>query len=121
VHNTKELRCRRSLENFPEIITRLAGMTERFATTVDCADISFLPDGMLAAVPARRHGLAGSNEGLVVRPRVGRAAVVTSKSPATVRPRSLTASKISSNSRNVTGAGSVSVVKADRTSTSPPG
>jgi hypothetical protein len=51
VHNTKELRCRRSLENFPEIITRLAGMTERFATTLDCADISFLPDGILDELP----------------------------------------------------------------------
>jgi hypothetical protein len=47
VHNTRELRCRRSLDNFPEIITRLAGMAERFATTLDCADIGFLPDGML--------------------------------------------------------------------------
>ncbi len=51
VHNTKELRCRRSLENFPEIITRLAGMAERFATTLDCADISFLPDGILDGLP----------------------------------------------------------------------
>ena len=46
MHNTKQLRCRRSLEHFPEIITRLAGMAERFATTLDCADIGFLPDGM---------------------------------------------------------------------------
>jgi hypothetical protein len=51
VHNTKQLRCRRSLENFPEIITRLGGMAERFATTLDCADISFLPDGMLDELP----------------------------------------------------------------------
>ena len=51
VHNTKELRCRRSLENFPEIITRLAGMAERFATTLDCADITFLPDGSLDELP----------------------------------------------------------------------
>ena len=51
VHNTKQLRCRRSLDNFPEIITRLAGMAERFATTLDCADISFLPDGMLDELP----------------------------------------------------------------------
>jgi hypothetical protein len=51
VHNTKELRCRRSLENFPQIITRLAGMAKRFATTLDCADISFLPDGMLDQLP----------------------------------------------------------------------
>jgi hypothetical protein len=51
VHNTKELRCRRSLEHFPEIITRLAGMAERFATTLDCADISFLADTILDELP----------------------------------------------------------------------
>jgi hypothetical protein len=51
VHNTRELRCRRSLENFPEIITRLAGMAERFATTLDCADISFLADATLDELP----------------------------------------------------------------------
>jgi hypothetical protein len=51
VHNTRELRCRRSLEHFPEIITRLAGMADRFATTLDCADISFLSDGTLDELP----------------------------------------------------------------------
>jgi hypothetical protein len=51
VHNTKELRCRRSLDNFPEIITRLAGMAERFATTLDCADITFIADGTLDELP----------------------------------------------------------------------
>jgi hypothetical protein len=51
VHNTKELRCRRSLENFPEIITRLAGIADRFATTLDCADISFIADGLLDELP----------------------------------------------------------------------
>ncbi len=57
VHNTKELRCRRSLEYFEEIITRLAGMADRFATTLDCADIGFLPDGVLdeLPLPARYH------------------------------------------------------------------
>ena len=51
VHNTRELRCRRGLDNFPEIITRLSGMAARFATTLDCADISFLPDGALDDLP----------------------------------------------------------------------
>ena len=37
VHNTKELRCRRSLDNFAEIIDRLAGMADRFATALDYA------------------------------------------------------------------------------------
>ncbi len=43
VHNTKELRCRRGLDNFPEIITRLAGMAGRFATTLDCATSASCP------------------------------------------------------------------------------
>jgi hypothetical protein len=51
VHNTRELRCRSSLDNFPKIINRLAGIARRFATTLDCADISFLPDGVLDQVP----------------------------------------------------------------------
>ena len=51
VHNTKELRCRRSLDNFPEIITRLAGTAQRFATALDGADLSFIPDGILDELP----------------------------------------------------------------------
>jgi hypothetical protein len=51
VHNTKELRCRRSLEHFDQIITVLAAMADRFATALDCADIGFLPDGILDQLP----------------------------------------------------------------------
>jgi hypothetical protein len=51
VHNAKELRCRRSLEYFAEIIDRLAGMADRFAAALDCADIGFLPDGVLDELP----------------------------------------------------------------------
>jgi hypothetical protein len=51
VHNTKEFRCRRSLDNFDQIITLLAGMADRFATALDCADIGFLPDGILDQLP----------------------------------------------------------------------
>jgi hypothetical protein len=51
VHNTRELRCRRGIGNFPEIITRLAGITDRFATTLDCADIAFIADTTLDDLP----------------------------------------------------------------------
>jgi hypothetical protein len=51
VHNAKELRCRRGLDNLGEIITRLAGIADRFATVLDCADISFIPDGILDDLP----------------------------------------------------------------------
>jgi len=50
-HNAKQLRCRRSLDNFDQIITRLAEMADRFAAALDCADIGFLPDGVLDELP----------------------------------------------------------------------
>ena len=51
VHNTRQLRCRRSVENFPEIITKLAGIAGRFATALDCADVGFIADGFLDQLP----------------------------------------------------------------------
>jgi hypothetical protein len=50
-HNTKQLRCGRILEKFPEITHRLAGMAERFCTTLDCVDVSFLPEDTLDQLP----------------------------------------------------------------------
>ncbi|MGD0607500.1 MAG: hypothetical protein ABSA53_28445 [Streptosporangiaceae bacterium] len=51
VHNTRALRTGRALEKFPAIITRLAGMTERFCTALDCVDTGFIPDGTLDQLP----------------------------------------------------------------------
>jgi hypothetical protein len=51
VHNTKELRCGRVLERFPEIVDRLTGMTQRFCTMLDCVDVGFLPDRLLDDLP----------------------------------------------------------------------
>ena len=50
-HNTAELRCGRMIEKFPEIVTRLAGIAERFATALDCVDTGFLGDGVLDQLP----------------------------------------------------------------------
>jgi hypothetical protein len=46
-HNTKALKVGRVLDRFPEIVARLAGMLERFCTTLDCVDVAFVPDGIL--------------------------------------------------------------------------
>ncbi len=71
VHNTKELRCRRSLENFAQIITLLAGMADRFATTLDCADIGFLPDGVLDELPLPARTGTGTIAGVDLnKPRI---------------------------------------------------
>jgi hypothetical protein len=50
-HNTAELRCGRMIEKFPEIVTRLAGVVERFATALDCVDTGFIGDGVLDELP----------------------------------------------------------------------
>jgi hypothetical protein len=51
VHNTKQLSCGRTIERYPQIVTRLAGMTQRFCTTLDCVTTGFLPDGTLDHLP----------------------------------------------------------------------
>lgn len=51
VHNTRALGCGRMIEKFPDVVTRLAGMVDRFTTMLDCVDVGFLPDGMLDELP----------------------------------------------------------------------
>ncbi len=50
-HNTKALGVGRVLDRFPDIVSRLAGMLERFCTTVDCVDVAFIPDRILDELP----------------------------------------------------------------------
>jgi hypothetical protein len=51
VHNTRQLGVGRVLERFPDIVSRLAGMVERFLTTLDCVDIAFIADATLDDLP----------------------------------------------------------------------
>jgi len=51
VHNTKELRCGRVLTRFPEIVSRLTCMLERFLTTLDCVDVAFISDETVDQLP----------------------------------------------------------------------
>ena len=50
-HNTAQLRCGRVLDRFPDIIGKLAGMVNRFTTTLDCVDVGFLPEDTLDQLP----------------------------------------------------------------------
>jgi hypothetical protein len=51
-HNTRELKCRRSIEDFPEVVLRLRSMLERFADALSCIDQCFIADDMLEQLPA---------------------------------------------------------------------
>jgi hypothetical protein len=44
--------CGRVLDNFPTIIGRLAGMVDRFTTTLDCVDVTYIGDQLLDQLPA---------------------------------------------------------------------
>src|ERR1700758_5414095 len=51
-HNTQELNCGRSLDKFPEVVSRLKGVLERFTDALSCIDQCFIADDMLEQLPA---------------------------------------------------------------------
>jgi hypothetical protein len=102
VHNTKELRCRRGLDNFAEIITRLAGIADRFATALDCADTGFLPDGILDELPLPARAGTGRIAGIDLnKPRI-RAALAAALA-LTPAPGGFTAADHAARVRQITG------------------
>ncbi len=102
VHNTRELRCRRGIGNFPEIIARLAGMAERFATILDCADISFLADSTLDDLPLPSRLGATRTGGIDLnKPRI-RAALAAALTLAAA-PRGFTVAEFTARVRRLDG------------------
>ncbi|MBV8134510.1 MAG: hypothetical protein JO121_02555, partial [Deltaproteobacteria bacterium] len=51
-HNTRELNCGRSLDKFPDVVSRLKAILERFADALSCIDQCFIADEMLEHLPA---------------------------------------------------------------------
>ena len=51
-HDVAELHCGRSLEKFPEIVSALKSMLERFMNTLSCIDQCFIADETLEQLPA---------------------------------------------------------------------
>src|SRR5882724_5554565 len=101
-HNAKELRCRRGLDHFGEIITRLAGMAGRFATALDCADIGFLPDGVLDELPLPARAGARRIAGIDLnKPRI-RAALAAALALAPA-PGGFTVAEHAARVRQITG------------------
>jgi hypothetical protein len=97
-----ELRCRRGLDNFAEIITRLAGIADRFATALDCADTGFLPDGILDELPLAARAGTGRIAGIDLnKPRI-RAALAAALA-LTPAPGGFTAADHAARVRQITG------------------
>src|SRR5499427_1626223 len=51
VHNTRELKCGRALDKFPEVVGRLKAILQRFADALSCIDQCFIADDMLEQLP----------------------------------------------------------------------
>jgi len=51
VHNTRALGCGRVVARFPKITARLEDILERFLTTLDCVDVTFISDETLDQLP----------------------------------------------------------------------
>ena len=51
-HNTEQLHCGRSLEKFPEMVSRLKNILERFVNALGCIDQCFIAEPTLEQLPA---------------------------------------------------------------------
>ncbi len=52
VHDAKQLRCGRSLENFARLVAALKGILKRFMEALSCIDQCFIADDLLERLPA---------------------------------------------------------------------
>src|SRR5207244_3102213 len=84
-HNTRELNCGRSLDKFPEVVSRLKAVLARFADGLSCIDQCFIDDEMLEQLPiASRVGktiVGGIDLNKVRMRRVIEALIALSASP----------------------------------------
>ncbi len=102
VHNTKQLRCGRVLDRFGEIVSRLAGMVNRFCTTLDCLDTGFLPDDTLDHLPLPSQIGATRVGGIDVnKPRIR--ATLTAALALTAAPSGFTVADLAAKVHTITG------------------
>jgi hypothetical protein len=50
-HNAKDLKCGRVIDKFPDIVTKLQELLERFMKAIDCVDSAFIADELLDELP----------------------------------------------------------------------
>jgi len=99
-HNTKELRCRRGIDNFPMIMNSLKAILDRFLAVLRGVDISFIDNGMLETWPQPSQVGAVRVGGLDVnRPRIR--AVMEAVIVLSTNPRGFTASELAEKVREI--------------------
>lgn len=101
-HHTKQLGCGRRLDKFPQIITKLTGMVDRFTSELDCVELGFLPDGILDQLAAPAKLGATRTGGLDINITRVRAALAATLALA-VAPAGFTVAEFTAKVRAMTG------------------
>ena len=101
-HNTKDLRCGRTLDKFTPIVTRLKQMVEEFCTALDCVDVGFIPDGLLDALPAASQ-LGGTRVGGIDVNKPRSRAVLAAALALAIAPGGFTVADFAAKVRAMTG------------------
>ena len=92
-HNTKQLRCGKRIDRFPQITASLKGILERFLKVVRGVDVSFIDDGKLETWPLPSKVGATRVGGVDVnRPRMR--SVMETVIELSIQPRGFTASDL---------------------------
>ena len=101
-HNTKDLRCGKTLDKFAPIVTRLRQMAEEFCTALDCVDVGFIPDGLLDALPAPSQ-LGGTRVGGIDVNKPRTRAVLAAALALAIAPGGFTVADFTAKVRAMTG------------------
>jgi hypothetical protein len=102
VHNTKQLHCRRRIDQLPQIIALLKGILERFLKVLRGIDISFIDNGRLETWPlASKVGQTRVGGIDVNRPRMR--AVMEGVIGLSVNPPGFTASDLAGRVKEILG------------------
>jgi DNA-binding transcriptional ArsR family regulator len=101
-HNTKQLRCGRGIDRFPQIIASLKAILERFLDVLRGVDVSFIDDGKLETWPLpSRVGTTRVGGVDINRPRIR--AVLEAVVALSITPRGFTASELAEKLREILG------------------
>jgi DNA-binding transcriptional ArsR family regulator len=97
-HNTRELNCGRALDKFPEVVSRLKSVLERFADALSCIDQCFIADDILEQLPAASQ-VGKTTVGGIDLNKTRMRAVVEAVTALSASPNGFTASDIAARVR----------------------
>jgi hypothetical protein len=102
VHNTKQLHCRKRIDQFPQIIALLKGILERFLKVLRGVDVSFVDNGRLDTWPLASK-VGQTRVGGIDLNQARMRAVMQGVMGLSVNPRGFTASDLAGRVKEILG------------------